>query len=73
MYKITCCRRGKYLHKSNIFVKGSFIKTFNTLSEFVNFLIKSRKSLFFPNLNNELTKKENFIVLNKVNSILNKQ
>lgn len=73
MYNITCCRQGKYLYRQNLLHKGCFNKTFNTLSEFVNFFIKSRRSLFFPNIDKELTKKEKIIVLKKIDAILNKQ
>lgn len=69
MYSITFCRCGKILGKPNRGAKGKFIKNFNTLSDLAFFITKSKFNLFFPNIKNELTKKELVILSNKIASI----
>ena len=54
MYKITCCRVGKW-PKANRGKKGCFIREFDSLYDFANFFNKSRFKLFFSYINMELT------------------
>lgn len=64
MYRITCCRYGKSYN--NHMAKGSFIKEFNTLSEFVKYYMSTNFKIFYPNIKNELNSKEYHIVRNKL-------
>ena len=70
MYKITCCRLSKRINKRNVEHKGCFIKEFKTLSEFVKFFKKAKRSLFFPNISNEISNKEMRILLIKTEAAL---
>ena len=67
MYKITCCRMGKW-PKANIGKKGCFIREFETLYDFANFFNKSRVKLFFPYINEELTEEELRWLSNRLNN-----
>lgn len=71
MYKVTCCRKGKYI--TNVGNKGCFIKEFKTLSEFAKFAIQSYNSLFFPDLFKILKKSEINILYKKINSLMEKE
>ena len=64
MYIITCTRSGQY-PRLNLEKKGSFTKKFNTLSEIAKFMCKSRGSICFPMLREELNKKELMILYKK--------
>ena len=46
--------------------KGSFIKEFNTLSEFVKYYMSTNFKIFYPNIKNGLNSKEYRIVRNKL-------
>lgn len=70
MYTIMCSRIGTYPDKLNKGYKGWFVKKFNTLSELANFIFISNKSLCFPNIRNELTKKEAIILSRKLDSLI---
>lgn len=65
MYRITCCRMGKW-PKANIGKKGCFIREFETLYDFANFFNKSQFKLFFPYINKELTEEELRWLLNRL-------
>lgn len=71
MYKITFCRTSRFYINNK---KGSFIKEFKTLDEIVKFYLKSNNKLWCPIIKEELTKREFFILCNKLNSqlLLNK-
>lgn len=72
MYKITCCRVGKW-EKPNKGLKGQFIKQFNTLSEMAKFMNSCpRDAIWFPNLEAELTKREIRILISKEHSLFMK-
>ena len=55
MLKITCCRIGKYSN-INIHGKGMFVKEFKNLSEMAMWIHKCRCNIWFPMINQELTK-----------------
>lgn len=57
MYTITCCRIGKYPYL-NIKARGQFKKTFKNLKELAIYSYNTRKCIYFPNINNELTDAE---------------
>ena len=57
MYKITCCRAGKW-PKANRCKKGCFVREFDSLYDFANFTNKSYPNLFYPYIRKELTKEE---------------
>lgn len=57
MYKITCCRAGKW-PKVNMGNKGCFVREFESLYDFANFTRRSRFRLFYPYIDKELTKEE---------------
>ena len=57
MYKITCCRVAKW-PKANKANKGCFVREFDSLYDFANFINKSYPSLFYPYIDKELTKEE---------------
>lgn len=57
MIKVTACRRGKF-PCNNIAAKGCFTLTFNNLNEFARFYVRSFKSVWFPKLDKELTKRQ---------------
>lgn len=67
MYKITFCRTSRFYIKNK---KGSFIKEFKTLDEIVKFYLKCNNKLWCPKIKEELTKREFFILFNKLNSQL---
>jgi hypothetical protein len=68
MYKITCCRLGKW-NIPNRHHRGPFIKEFNTLSKLSKFIVDNQSRFFYPNIKKELTRKEFRIVITKINSI----
>ena len=68
MYKVTCCRKGKYI--TNVGNKGCFIKEFKTLSEFAKFATQSYISLYFPDLFKNFNKSEINILYKKINSLM---
>lgn len=65
MYTITCARCGKY-PRFNRTGKGQFSKQFSTLSDFAMFATKSMSSLYFPNIRQELTRREEKILMKKL-------
>ncbi len=67
MYKITFCRTSRFRTNNK---KGNFIKEFKTLDEIVKFYLKSNNNLWCPKIKEELTKREFFILCNKLNSQL---
>ena len=67
MYEITFCRTSKYYNPNK---KGCFKKEFNTLDEIIKFYLKSNNKLYCPKIRDELTKKELWIVLKKLDSQL---
>lgn len=71
MYKVTCCRKGKYI--TNAGTKGCFIKEFKTLSEFAKFAVKSYNSLFFPDLLKNFSRSEISILYKKINTLMEKE
>jgi len=70
MYKITCCRKGKYFNRQNKGCEGCFTKEFKTLSEIAKFVKESHQNLFYPNLRKEITRKEMFILSDKLDSLI---
>lgn len=64
MYKITFQRK-------NFNKKGCFVKKFFTLSELAKYFVHSHQKLCIPYLNKELTKKERYILIKKINAIIN--
>jgi hypothetical protein len=71
MYKVTCCRKGKYI--TNVGNKGCFIKEFKTLSEFAKFAVKSYNSLFFPDLLKNFNRSEISILYKKIHSLIERK
>ena len=67
MYDITFYRIGRYYRPNT---KGCFTKTFNTLSEIVEFYLKSKNKLYAPYLLKELSRNEARIIANKLSSQL---
>lgn len=57
MYKITCCRTGKW-PKANRGKKGCFVREFDSLYDFANFTNRNNFKVFYPYINKELTKEE---------------
>lgn len=64
MYNITFQRK-------NFNQKGCFVKKFLTLSELAQYFVNSHNKLCIPNINRELTKKERYILIRKINAIVN--
>lgn len=60
---ITFCRYGK--SGCNTKLKGAFKKSFKNLADLARFMYKSRKSLFTPFLEEELTFKQRKILSKK--------
>lgn len=56
MVRITCCRLGKL--SCNLGIKGTFVKEFDNMQQLAFFIRHSSKSLFFPYIKCELTKKQ---------------
>lgn len=69
--KITICRSGKF-PTCNVHSRGCFVKEFSSIEEYAKFYIDHYPVFFYPNIMEELSKKERNILLNKVSSMLRK-
>ena len=68
MIRITCCRQGKFL-KNNLGLKGIFIKEFDNMQQLATFVRGSFNSLFFPKIKEELNRKQDKELVNKLESL----
>lgn len=68
MIRITCCRLGKLFPNSGM--KGTFVKEFDNMQQLTFFIRHSSKSLFFPYIKCELTKKQYQELRWKLNSLI---